>query len=167
MGTLLASLHEEHKARQARIRMAAFKAVMIPQPEPAAPEPRLGHMPVPEPLIEAITEAVIVRGVNKSIFDIILDEVCAYYSLRKIDLFSNRRMNNISAQRHMLIYMIYQLTNWTSYKIAAKVDRDPSSVTYAIAKIANNLGRHQEQIFQLQQRIAPLLAQKKAMMCQS
>jgi hypothetical protein len=158
MGTVLASLHEEHKARQDRIRQAAFRSITEPVLPPAAPEPT-----APEP--EPETPVVVISVVNKSVFDIILDEICAYYSVRKIDIFSNRRMRNISVHRHMLIYMVYRMTKWSNPKIGSKVDRDPSSVSYAINKILDDIEKYKEQIFQLEERIAPLLAQKKATMC--
>lgn len=161
MGTVLASLHEEHKARQDRIRHAAFRALTEPVLPPAAPEPPLIALTDPE--VEAVP--VVLRVVNKSVFDIILDEICTYYSVRKMDLFSNRRMRNISTHRHMLIYMVYRMTKWSNPKIGSKVDRDPSSVGYAINKILDNIDQYEEQILQLQERIAPLLAQKKATMC--
>lgn len=163
MGTVLASLHEEHKARQDRIRHAAFRALTEPVLPPAAPEPSLVVLTDPEPGAETIP--VVLKVVNKSVFDIILDEICTYYSVRKMDLFSNRRMRNISTHRHMLIYMVYRMTKWSNPKIGSKVDRDPSSVSYAINKILDNIDQYEEQIFHLQERIAPLLAQKKATMC--
>lgn len=163
MGTFLEELHEQHKARQNRIRQAAFKDLTEPQSEPE-PGP---HLPEPEHEREVNEEPVELPIENRPVFDIILDEVCAYYSVRKIDLFSNRRRRNIFVQRHMLIYMVYRLTNWSCYKIGQKVDRDPSSVGYALNKIMDHIDQYEEQITQLHDRIAPLLARKKASLFQT
>ncbi|SRR5258705_7029093 len=166
MGTLLEELHEQHKARQDRIRQAAFRAVMTEMPPPE-PEPE----PVHEHEGEMKEEPVELRVENRPVFDIIVDEVCAYYNIRREDMLSNRRCVGrtlkISDYRHMLIYMLYLTTKWNSAQIATKVDREPTSIGYALKKIMDNIDQYEEQIIQLRGRIAPLLARKKAALFQT
>lgn len=130
----VAELHRQHKERQARI-----KAASVERP-PAPPAP--------------------IRIPSNS-FDIISTELAAYFKVRVQDLISHRRIGFISASRHMLIYMMYRLTNYTSSQIGDRLDRDRSTITYAIKKIQNNLPLHRKEIEELEARIRPLLQQKR------
>jgi len=130
MGTILASLHEEHKARQLRIKRAALKSLT----ENSSLEAGQG------PEIETVKQTPPEKSKkNNSSFDIILNEICRYYNVRQIDILSTRRLNNISGPRHMLAYMMYHMTTMTTHQIAPRMNRDPSTIGYAIKKIKFHL----------------------------
>lgn len=155
MGNFLASLHQEHKDRQSRIRRAAIKAAPVMLP-PSPPE-------VDPPTEEAEPSEKKIIGINKKnlgSFDIILNEICRYYKVRRMDILSHRRLNNICGPRQMLAYMLYKMTNFTTHQIAPKMDRDPSSVAYAIKKVENELALHQSAIDHLEEIIATLLPRR-------
>jgi len=157
MGEYLDSLHEAHKARQSRLKEAAFRSVTEPDP-----------IPISEPetdIIEAIEEQIVEEIATpryRTTFEIILREVCTYYNVRKIDIISPRRINNICYSRHMLIYILYKMTTFTNGQIAHNMHRDISSISYAINKIINNIKSHQSDIDELEKRIVEILEQRKA-----
>ncbi len=94
MGEYLDSLHEAHKARQSRLKEAAFRSVTEPDP-----------IPISEPetdIIEAIEEQIVEEIATpryRTTFEIILREVCTYYNVRKIDIISPRRFNNYAINK--------------------------------------------------------------------
>lgn len=151
MGTILASMHEEHKARQLRIKLAAFKAVMLPievkldTVMEVIPEPS----PDPEP-----------DRSKWGSFDIIMSEVCKYYKVRKTDLLSPRRLNNIARARHVLAFVALRLTKLTTHQMAPRMDRDPSTVYYAIKKLEADLPSYQTEIDEIEARLKDLLPQQ-------
>lgn len=138
---LLADLHLKHKERQARIKAAAIPITPIAAP---AQEPTSGSIRIPS-----------------NSFDIILNELCEYFKVRKEDILSQRRLNYISSHRHMVAYMMYLLTSYTSTQIGTRLGRDYTTVNYAIKKIQNNLPLHRKDIEELEARIKPLLPKKK------
>src|SRR6266404_7486106 len=155
MGEYLDSLHEAHKARQNRLKRAALRAVTealnsVMEPEP---EPRLLPEPPPE------TDAPAIRRLTA--FDTILNEICTYYNVRKMDVLSQRRMDNVVHARHMLAYMLHRMTSFTNGQIAHNMQKDMSSISYAINKIINHIQSHQSDIDELENRIGKLLAQRK------
>lgn len=129
MGTILASLHEEHKARQLRIRKAAFKAVTVPPPE----EPQK-HC--------------------SSIFDATVYEACRFYNVRPNDVFPNRHAPEVVKCRHIIAYIMYDLTSFTNPQIGVMLDRDPTSIRSAIDKIKHSLDTLQPEINEIKRRIA-------------
>lgn len=145
--SILDDLHEKHKARQARIKAAAFKALTEGASPIAAP---------PQEPVSTIAPLVIPNQ-----FEIILTEFCDHFKVRREDIMSARRLNYIATHRQLLIYMMYWLTDYTNYKIGAKINRDPSTVLYAIKKIQSNLPLHRKDIEELEARIKPLLPQKR------
>ncbi|HYT42924.1 MAG TPA: helix-turn-helix domain-containing protein [Methylomirabilota bacterium] len=147
MGTILASLHEEHKARRLRIKRAALKSLTDNSSLAGqGPEIEITEQVPPEK-----------NKKNHSSFDIVLNEICRYYNVRQIDLLSSRRLNNISGPRHMLAYMMYHMTSLTTHQIAPRMNRDPSTIGYAIKKIQDNLERHQSDIDALEATLKDLL----------
>lgn len=143
MGTELEFQHQQHKARQDRIKAAAIKIVPSPRPAPKPITP-----PTPK----------------KSLFtiDIVLQEVCNYYNVEERNILSNRRINNIVTPRHMVSYMLYLMTSFTTHQIAKRLDRDPTTIGYAIHKVESQLDLHQEAIEALKKAIAERLDQRKA-----
>lgn len=137
---LLEQLHQERKARLERIEQAAFKSTSA------------GFSP--EPL------QVNSNTLPFDSFDIILNEICAYYKTRVEDIFSPRRMLDLANKRMVLAYMVYLLTPLSNPQIAAKMKRDPSSIWYAINKMRSNLANYAETIAELEQRIRPLLEER-------
>jgi chromosomal replication initiation ATPase DnaA len=135
---VLEELHDEHKARQERIAKAAFKTVALP----------------PKPL--TITS----EDLPFASFDIILNEICAYFGTRVEDILSSRRQADLAKKRAMLAYMTYLLTPLSNPQIAIKMNRDPTSIGYAINRVRNNLSMHTETIDILEAKIVPLLEEK-------
>src|SRR6266478_3075667 len=155
MGEYLDSLHEAHKERQSRLKEAAFRSVTEPDDREPEPVPVSGET-------KEISEEQIFTARYRTTFEIILHEICTYYNVRKIDIISPRRLNNICYPRHMLIYMLYKMTTFTNGQIAQNMHRDMSSISYAINKIIYNIKRHQSDIDELEKRILELLEQRKA-----
>src|SRR5258705_1051054 len=153
MGEYLDSLHEAHKARQHRLRKAALKAVTAALNSVMEPEPEL----LPEPPQNA--EAPVVKYFTT--FDVIINEICAYYNVRRLDVLSQRRIDNVCHAGHMLAYMLHKMTSFTNGQIAHNMQKDMSSISYAINKIINHIQSHQSDIDELEKRIGKLLAQRK------
>jgi len=153
MGEYLDSLHEAHKARQNRLKRAALKAVTEALNSVMEPEPVLLPEPPPD------SGAPVVRRLTT--FDMVLNEICTYYNVRKMDILSQRRMDNVCQARHMLAYMLHRMTNFTNGQIAHNMQKDMSSISYAINKIINHIQSHQSDIDELENRIGKLLAQRK------
>lgn len=150
MTTLAETLHEEHKARQERIKQAGIKTEIEPSRvihDFSGREERKKNRP---------------KIKNVQTFDTILNVVCEYYKVRKLDILSSRRLRNISAHRHMLAYMLYRMTSFTNNQIAPKMNKDPTSIGYAIKKMIDTADQHQEDITELEKRITELLAQRKS-----
>lgn len=145
---LLETLHEERKARLARIKQAA-----VEEPEP----PKI--IPEPEEEEPSIQEEVFVNKGNNS-FEIILFEICEYYKVRHEDILSSRRLNSIAEKRQILAYMLYLMTKLTNPQIASKLNRDPTSIGYAIHKIRNNMERYREDIALLENRAKQVMLQR-------
>jgi chromosomal replication initiation ATPase DnaA len=155
VGTLEA-LHEQHKARQMRIKRAAIKpeCTLLDIVQIIA-EPEASQEPEPE---------IRLNLAGMSTFDIFIHEICRYYNVRKLDILSQRKINKISDQRHMLAYMLYRMTSFTNNQIAPKMHRDPTTIGYAIKKIMDNLDAKMPEVQALETRIASLLEQRKAVM---
>lgn len=151
--SVLASLHEQHKARQLRIKQAAIK-IHDPEPAPIA-EPEPIAEPDPEP------DKIVKLGLVNT-FDIIVNVICTYYNVRKIDILSNRRLRGIAERRHMLAYMLYRMTNFTNSQIAPKMNRDPTTIGYAINKVIDHLDQYQAEIEELEKRILELMSERRS-----
>lgn len=152
MGEYLDDLHKEHKARKLRLQRAAFRAVT--EPPKASTEPSLPEEPPPPEKPKLVLF---------STFDLIINDLCAYYNIRKLDVLSNRRIYDITKQRHMLAYMLYRMTTFTNPQIAAKMGRDPTTISYAINKIRDNLADHATEVEELELRIGDLLTKHRNM----
>lgn len=153
MGNILASMHEEHKARQLRIKLAAFKAVMIPTIEAKLDT-------VMEVIIEPDIEPDIPDRSRWGSFEIIMSEICKYYKVRKTDLLSPRRFNNIARARHVLAFVAFRLTKLTTHQMAPRMDRDPSTVLYGIRKVEADLPNYQTEIDEIEARLKDLVPQQ-------
>lgn len=153
MGDYLTLLHSEHKARKLRLKQAAFKAVTSPVAEPAAPDPP------PEPLAVELPR----RVTGGSNFDLILNEVCRYYDVRRLDVLSHRNVAQFVQCRHMVAYQLYNFTNLTNPQIGTKLNRDPTTIWYAILKVKNHRNELKPEIDEIEKIIAELLAYRKAM----
>src|SRR6266404_8956220 len=151
MGEYLDLLHEAHKARQNRLKRAALKAVTEALDSVMEPE----RLPEPPP----DGDAPVIRRLTA--FDTILNEICTYYNVRKMDVLSQRRIDNVVHARHMLAYMLHRMTSFTNGQIAHNMQKDMSSISYAINKIINHIQSHQSDIDELENRIGKLLAQRK------
>ncbi len=148
---LIETLHQERKQRQLRFQKAALKLVATPPEPPPEPEP------APEPIPEPAVEEEVVGKLGKP-QDIIINEICSYYKIRKEDLLSRRRSGMDHAHR-MMCYMFFLTTTYTNPKIAKIINRDPSSVSVSIKK-AKSLPISEASYF-LEGRIRKLLAIKQ------
>lgn len=135
---LLEELHEQHRARQDRIKQAAFK-------------------PKPKAEVTAINE---VLGKSNS-FELVISEVCEYYEVRKSDLLSRRRMGKIALTRQILTYLMHKLTTYTNGQIGEKLKLDPTTIGYSVKKITRDMDKHKVDLDELEARISQLLAQRK------
>ena len=152
MGSTLATLHREHKERQQRLKQAAIKIA----PPPPAPEPVAASQQKPPEIV--VNNPVV--GITTTV-DIIIREVCLFYGAKERDIKSNRRINNIVKVRHVLIYLIYNLSSFTAPQIGKKLNRDPTTVGYAIHKVEAQLESLREEISKLEEIIIPKIEQKK------
>jgi hypothetical protein len=157
MGTLLASLHEEHKARQERLKKAAFKAVTvdaIPIHQSAPP------FSTPQNIAERLPSSDAAEGGAGTIkkcsttFDATVLETCQFYNVRPKDVFSNRHAPEFVKCRHIMAYILYDITSFTNPQIGKKMNRDPTSILHAINKIKSNLDTLQPDITEIERRIA-------------
>lgn len=158
MGSTLEELHREHKERQQRLKQAALK--IAPPPPPPAPEP---IYVAPQHKFDSLPEVIInkpIVGITTTV-NIITDVVCSFYGVKEKDIRSNRRLNNIVKVRHVLIYLIYNLTTFTAPQIGRKLNRDPTTVSYAIHKVEGNLEFLKEEISKLEEIIELKLEQRK------
>lgn len=146
MGSLLEELHEQHKARQARIKGAAIKIAPEPIIDLISPEPE------PPPVV---VEPPVPAWAKKPPFEIIMSELCAYYAITREDILSSRR--RFADQRHMLSYILDIMTVLTYPQIGMRTHRDPTTIRYAIHKVRDGLPNRQQEIDELKARIAPLL----------
>lgn len=142
---LIETLHAEHKQRRLRIQKAAIK--LVPQPPKPVAEPD----PAPEPAPQK--EEV---GKLGSVPDIILNEVCKYYDVKRKDVLSRRRFSGLVPAQRMSCYMFHLTTSYTNPKIASIMNRDPSSVGVAI-KRAKSIPEDQEAATFLEERIRALI----------
>ena len=146
--TELTTQHQDHKDRQLRIKRAA-KVVIQP-----AIEAKL------DAVMEIAPEEAEDLGPDRSkwaSFDLIIYEVCRYYKIKKSDLLSPRRFNNIARSRHVLAFIALRLTKLTIHQMAPRMDRDPSTVYYAIKKVEADLANYQTEIDEIEARLKPLL----------
>ncbi|MCX7017895.1 MAG: chromosomal replication initiator protein DnaA [Candidatus Sumerlaeota bacterium] len=68
--------------------------------------------------------------------DAIIEEVCQYFELRRVDLLGSSRVKRFSAPRHIAQYLARKLTTLSYPEIALKFGgRDHTSVLYAFRKI--------------------------------
>jgi chromosomal replication initiation ATPase DnaA len=155
MGTLLASLHEEHKARQERLKKAAFKEVTsIPQSAPPvnAPQNNAERLPSSD-AAEGGADASLIKKCSTT-FDATVLETCQFYNVRPRDVFSNRHAPEFVKCRHIMAYILYDITSFTNPQIGKKMNRDPTSILHAINKIKSNLDTLQPDITEIERRIA-------------
>lgn len=130
---LLETLHEERKARQKRIQEAAYKP-----PEPSGIRK-----------ISEIKEEVTRLKLRHSL-DIILHELCRYYSIRAEDILSSRRQTKIAERRQIFMYLANRLTTMTNPQLAEKLNKDPTTIWHGITKINNNINEYKNDIDKLE-----------------
>jgi hypothetical protein len=140
---ILDTLHSEHKARQLRLKKAAFKAVMTELPPPP-PEPEVSSGPAPYSP----------QKIYNNTFDATWYEVCTYYDVREKDVFSNRHQPSVVRCRHIIAYILYDITSMTNPAIGRRMDRDPTSILHAINKIKNGMAIFGPAIKEIERRIA-------------
>lgn len=143
----IATQHEQHKARQLRLKQAALKIA----PPPAPP------LPPPEPTAEPEEIIPPKKRIFPNTFEATLYEVCRYYDVRERDVLSHRNIPAVVRCRHIIAYILYDITNMTNPQIGHRLNRDPTTVWYAIQKIRDNLEEHREDIEELESRIKTAL----------
>mgnify|MGYP001565344147 FL=1 len=164
MVSILEEQHRAHKERQQRIKQAAIKLAKPPTPPPAPPpEPETTPAATqhkPDILLEQTTNKPI--GITTTV-NIITDVVCSFYGVKEKDIKANRRLNNIVKVRHVLIYLIYNLTTFSSPQIGRKLNRDPTTIGYAIHKVEHNMEALKEEISKLEEIIELKMDQRKTL----
>lgn len=63
----------------------------------------------------------------------------------------------ITEKRQILVYMLYHLTKMTNPQIAAKLERDVTSIRYALDRITSKLTQYGRDLETLEKRIKPYL----------
>ena len=85
--------------------------------------------------------------------DYIIDVCAKFYNVRKEDLYSEKRTNEIAFARQVAIYIIREITNYSLPKIGAIFGKDHTTALYAIKKITTAM----EEDFSVKQNIENLL----------
>lgn len=67
--------------------------------------------------------------------ELILSKVCEYYKVDKAKVISISKKGNLPKARHVYSYLASSMTTLTREKVGEIINRDHSSVTFAIAKI--------------------------------
>lgn len=129
---LLETLHNEHKARRQRIKAAAYI--------PPTVEIRK---------ISEIKKDIVGLKLRPSL-DVILHELCRYYDIRPEDILSTRRQAKIAEKRQILMFLANRMTMMTNPQIAERLDRDPTTIWYAIDKITSNLDKYRADLDKLE-----------------
>ena len=75
----------------------------------------------------------------KLLINIILNIVCNYYGISKIDIFSVKRHRNIVRARYFFIYLVRRKTQLTLTEIGGILNRDHTTCTHAIQEINSQL----------------------------
>lgn len=91
--------------------------------------------------------------------DYIIDVVSKFYNVKKEDLYSEKRTNDIAFARQVAIYIIREVTNYSLPKIGAIFGKDHTTALYAIKKITTAM----EEDFSIKQTIDNLLNDIKEM----
>lgn len=91
--------------------------------------------------------------------DYIIDVCAKFYGVRKEDLYSEKRTNEIAFARQVAIYIIREVTNYSLPKIGAIFGKDHTTALYAIKKITTAM----EEDFSVKQNIENLLNDVKEM----
>lgn len=129
---LLEKLHEEHKARRQRIKAAAYTPP-----------------PIEIRKISEIKKDIVSLKLRPSL-DIILHELCRYYDVRPEDIISKRRQAKIAEKRQIMVYLANKMTLMTNPQIAERLDRDPTTIWYAIDKINTNMDKYRTDLDKLE-----------------
>lgn len=124
----IAEQHRLHKERQERIKKAALKELTKASTVITieAPAPKTAK----DPIITYIEQA----QQYVTVYDVVMSCVCKHFAVRKSDIISSRRIGSIVKARHAAVIMLFKFTNWTTFKIADKLKRDPSTIFYIIKK---------------------------------
>jgi Bacterial dnaA protein helix-turn-helix len=150
--SFIAEQHKLHKERQDRIKQAAIKELTksfpVTPPEPPKPPAEVVLPLTPPP--EGVEPPYI------TIYDVIMRCVCKHYNVRKDDVLSQRRLGNVVKARHAAAIMMFRFTRWTTFKIADKLKRDPSTIFYILQKQTNEPSDFTELENQIKEKI-PLI----------
>ena len=127
--SILETLHEEHKARLARINAAAAR-------KKPAPIDTLSLIQEVEQLRDKLQEFIENRNVTLTSCDRIQMAVAAHYGVSRRDLISDRRTQDIVRPRHVAMYLCKKLTLLSQPQIGRKFSgRDHTTVLHAVRKI--------------------------------
>ncbi|MBO5868389.1 MAG: chromosomal replication initiator protein DnaA, partial [Oscillospiraceae bacterium] len=77
---------------------------------------------------------------------LIISQVCKFYSVDEAQLRGTLKNKRTSEARHMAVYLIRTLTNLSSPEIGKEFNRDHTTILYSVEKIEDALSRGDETI---------------------
>lgn len=101
---------------------------------------QLENLPITEDLAErALKPIVKVRDKKRITPESIMDIVAEKYHIRREDLLSGRRSQDVAMPRQLAIYLTRELTGLSTTRIGSAFDRDHSTIMYACRKTAEQI----------------------------
>lgn len=98
---------------------------------------QLENLPITEDLAErALRTIVMVRDKKRITPESIMDAVAEKYRVRREDLLSGRRSQDVAMPRQLAIYLTRELTDLSTTRIGSAFDRDHSTIMYACKRTA-------------------------------
>lgn len=105
----------------------------------------LEKCPITEELAaRALKDIVKVRDVKRITPELIMDAVAAKYHLRRDDLLSNRRNQDVALPRQLAIYLTHELTGLSTTRIGDAFKRDHSTIMYACKRTQDTIDANKE-----------------------
>lgn len=103
---------------------------------------QLENLPITEDLAErALKPIVKVRDKKRITPESIMDAVAEKYHVRREDLLSGRRSQDVAMPRQLAIYLTRELTGLSTTRIGSAFDRDHSTIMYACKKTAEQIAQ--------------------------
>ena len=104
---------------------------------------QLDNMPLDLPNISrAINDMFKVESNTLPTPNLIISQVCKFYSVDEVALRSSQRSKNIAEPRQVAMYLVRKLTNLSLPEIGEQFARDHTTVLYAITKVETELKKN-------------------------
>jgi chromosomal replication initiator protein len=89
--------------------------------------------------------------------ELILEKICAYYKIKKEDVFAQKRSRNTVLPRHVAMYLLRDLTDYSFAKIGEIFGgRNYSTIIHAVQKVARDMEKDkkfEQEIKEISQKI--------------